>query len=577
MKTRNTHFLTVLFLAAVMSLASCQKEAQPEPASESDFAISVAPSVQETLYKGDSFDIPFTITKGTKDDYSTKISISGATVQTTYNGNSGTLRVNTVDSKGSGSVIFENSSNSIKVDISFETYYLNVSNKDITLPGEKTEYTVVINTNLPVDKIAVSSENDWLETGPAFKDNNGNACFAVKTARNETNAVREGSATIRDDESRLKAVRVSARQDFAMVQRDDAVSFVDKNFMECMIEIADADGDRFVSFEEALQVKEIDIKGRKVKDLTGLDAFKNVWKFDAQNNDIEDATILKELHSLYWLDLKGNKNLKTFDVTGCTLYFQHCEFEVTDNLVYYTTRQQVHVTNASDLMCEHSRHVIDTRQTTDWSDQDETVLIRQHTEGKGYPIILTGISYLDIDMQDGSFMRMMNDMVEVIAGYDNVIKDYAKYIDFYAVKHKATDRNRYFIEMEDTNLDNPKMEETFQKVKKDQVELFEKIYAEFFPDADSKNEMFPIFVEVNPSASSMFPTREDWGTDVLTPKSRMQMYYLHRTMSANNEKAYEWKLSTPVNLTADSLLEYLKKRTENLEYLREFFETNVKN
>ena len=93
--------------------------------------------------------------------------------------------------------------------------------------------------------------------------------------------------------------------------------------------------------------------------------------FTTKEEIVLHATVLKELHQLYWLDLKGNKNLKTFDVTGCTQYFEHCEFEVTKDLVYYTFRQQVGVTNYSDPGCQHSKHIIDNRQTTDWSNQDE--------------------------------------------------------------------------------------------------------------------------------------------------------------------------------------------------------------
>ena len=80
--------------------------------------------------------------------------------------------------------------------------------------------------------------------------------------------------------------------------------------------MADKDGDDDISSEEAEAVEIINIKAKGVKDLTGLDWFKNTWKLDAGDNDIEDAMIVSELHYLHWLNLKGNKNLKCFDVRG---------------------------------------------------------------------------------------------------------------------------------------------------------------------------------------------------------------------------------------------------------------------
>lgn len=70
MKRIFNYILAALFLAAAMSLnTSCQKEQQPEPdkpttpqVTANDFEIDVEPAVNRTLYRGDTFDIPFKIT-----------------------------------------------------------------------------------------------------------------------------------------------------------------------------------------------------------------------------------------------------------------------------------------------------------------------------------------------------------------------------------------------------------------------------------------------------------------------------------------------------------------------------------
>lgn len=580
MKTRIKHLLTVLALATVTSFASCQKKT-PDPVNYDGISFLSLPAESGyNTYVQSTLEIPFTVNTSVADKCSVTVLSTEGDVWSTVSydkatGNGKVKAMLNAGSSGSVSVRASVEGSSKTYTIKLNAYYFKMYvNGTLTLDpqsGSRGVAPLQVDTNLDQWEIVLQSKDESL-----FRVEGDNV---VTTCENKTGFERSATVTAREAGGKFnntvsfKVVQKSAERS----DSDDFVRFNDWAFMKAMLEIADTNRDGDIDTAEALAVTEINVAGKGIRDITGIGAFKNAWKFDAQDNDIIDGSEIAQMPSLYWLDLKGNKNLSTFDVTGCTLYFQHCEFEITDNLVYYTTRQQVQVTNASDRMCEHSRHVLDPRQTTDWSDQDETVLIKRHTEGKGYPIILTGISYIDIDMQDGSFMRMMNDMVDIISQYDAVIKDYAKYIDFYAVKHKAVDRNQYFIEMDETNLDNPKMEQVFSKVKKDQVELFEKIYTEFFPDVDSKNEMFPIFVEVNPSASSMLPMREDWGINVLTQKSEMQMYYLHVTMASNNEKAYAGTLSNPINTTTNSILEYLKKRTENLEYLHKFFETNVKN
>ena len=146
-----------------------------------------------------------------------------------------------------------------------------------------------------------------------------------------------------------------------------------------------------------------------MKDLTGLDAFKNTWKLDARNNDIEDAMIVSELHYLHWLSLKGNKNLKCFDVRGCTSYFEVCDFEMTEDLNYYLYYRYMGVTWPDDKYSKHSHHSQDPRHTQDWSRQGECYEVYHHTKGPGkVAVVFSGIGWIDVDVNDGTFERIIH-------------------------------------------------------------------------------------------------------------------------------------------------------------------------
>ena len=509
MKRYINYILAVFtFITAMSLITSCEKEQQPvtpdNPAqvvSVNDFDIAVTTTVHETIYMGDSFEIPFEITKGDRDCFNTNIDFMGGSINIAYNGKKGTITVKTSASSGKGSVIFQNKANAIKVDISYQVFYLNIMDNSITLSGEGEERQVRLNTNLPVEKIKITSDTDWLETSEPFVNDNGDTCITVRSARNETNTFREGTATIRDTESRLTPAKFTARQDFVMVQRNDVVSFIDRTFMEYMISIADKDGDRFISFDEALGVKEIDIEGKGVKDLTGLEYFKNVKKFNGKDNQIEDATVLKELSHLYWVDLKGNKNLKTFDLTGCSVYFEHRDFEVTEDLQYYMFRQQIQkYDDFTDQLYTHGKHIVDPRESTDYSRQGELTLIKGHTAGNGYPLVYVVWGAIDVDVQDGTYERLVRDAMELQFELDEEIRPYKEYFDVYMLIHIRPNRNEYRLGHETTSQET---REAMEWVRQRQAAIYDDTYDRLVPDSKDICEMYMQFLGLNTASRSL--------------------------------------------------------------------------
>lgn len=546
MKRIINYILAALFLVAAMSLnTSCQKEQQPEPdkpttpqVTANDFEIDVEKNVTKTVYMWGSFEIPFVITKGSLSDFETVKKSEGASLEITTEGNKGIIKVITNTNLGSGSVTFKNARKSVTVEFSFDTFYFHLIDEAATISNEGGEFLVKIETNLPCDWIVTESESVWIEISKPFVNDEGYTCIPVKSESNATNVLREGILSIHDKENHFEG-NISVSQDYVMTVREDAVNFTDRNFMTRMLEIADTDGDHFVSFEEALQVKEIDISNRGVTDLKGLEYFKNVWKLDAQNNDIVDATVLKELRYLYWLDLKGNMNLKTFDVTGCSVYFEHCEFEATQQLLYYTTRQQVQVTNTSDWFCKHSKHVIDPDVTTDWSRQEELTLVRKHTKGKGYPFVFTGWGFIQKDIDDGSYERFLNDAIRLMIELNPRTAEYVEYIDFYTLLYIRPNRNEYILCSEQTDAE---VKEVMAWVEKNQGALFDKWYKKFVPGGEEK-KMTMLYFNINSSSRSFNSymkgldlSPEGWYTH--TSPGGYFLYNMHTQIGSDREESY---------------------------------------
>lgn len=310
---------------------------------------------------------------------------------------------------------------------------------------EETVLSSRIVTNVPQSDLVVETPS-WIT---ATVD--GDGTFRVQIARNETNRFRDAEVVVSDLKGRAHPISWSLQQAYVIRNGKGMVQFADCAFKTAVLKIADANGDYDISPDEALAVEGIVAPGKDIKDISGIEAFKNLWKLDLQDNDIRDASSITSLPKLYWLDLKGNKNLKTFDVRGCSEYFSHCEFEVTEELLYYCWDRQVNICTTSDPNGEHSKHVFDNRKTTDWSRQNSLVELKRHTEGDGHVIIcLTGLGWLDSDMEDGTFERVMRESYEAILAWPWV-KGHEEKIDFFYMERLSADRHQWAYEMEAYN------------------------------------------------------------------------------------------------------------------------------
>ena len=483
-----------------------------------ELLLTLAENIDTILFRNHQAVIPFKIlaTNGEKLTMS-KASLDGCDIKLeSINETDARLIIQPDNAKGNAKITFTNGLASARCNIVFDTYKIHIGDIPTSFgDGEEFEFEGKIHTQLGIDDLAVESD-PWIQAEIVKKeDNEGNETLAVKAnlTRNETNKDRKGKISVIHKQGMIDPFVIELNQPYALFNREGMVPFTDKAFKETILEIADTNGDFDISPEEALEVKELNISGKGIHDLTGLNYFKNVWKLDAQDNDIVDGTIIKELPLLYWLDLKGNKNLRTFDVTGCTFFFEHCEFEVTDDLIYYTTRQQVFVTNASDPMCEYSKHVRDDRQSTNWSRQDEIITVKKHTKGSGYPIIFSSFSLIDVDINDGSYERFMMDKINFMLqnkGDKEFFDEWGDYLDIYIVLHIESNRNRndYDEECWEKGIDG--MLEYLE------IQFCEKFYPFFAQHPEQKYQMCCLFQEMNPL--TLKNEAQSWWYDSLRQK-----------------------------------------------------------
>lgn len=367
-----------------------------------------------------------------------------ASCELSRDGRSGTVLLGFPEEKDArGHVTLTLRRGALSSELSFgtKTYRFGVTADPVALPffeGACADLVFSLDTDLPDCQLVIAPEEG------AFFSVEGGSLQALET--NPLCQERTSSAVLSEASGRLGAFRVPVIQGALPEEPGKRpVPFQDAAFRSAVLPLSDADGNGVVSYEEALGLGELVLPGKGIRDLTGLPAFRNLWKLDLRDNDISDAGCLKELPLLHWLDLKGNRNLRTFDVTGCTQYFEHCEFQLTPDLSYYTFRQQVGIINASDPSCSRSHHVPDTRTSRDYSNHGKVVKVQEHTEGSGAApsIVFSGLGYLDVDYRDGSWRRLMDDVMDAF-WRASPIASRREWFDVYYVEWVDGSRNRYY-------------------------------------------------------------------------------------------------------------------------------------
>ena len=306
--------------------------------------------------------------------------------------------------------------------------------------GKEQTVTVIVHTNIPGEELAFESDS-WISGSYKRKSSTqGIIEVDIRVTANTDQHRREGKLLIKDSKGRVQPVTVPVGQSFIVVNKEGTVQFKDKAFKTAMLELYDKDGDGDVSKDEALEAQTIELVNKGIKDISGIEDFQNVWMIDLRDNDIEDATLIKDHPYLHWLSLKGNKHLKTFDVRGCSSYFEVCDFEVTDDLDYYLYYRTMGVTWPDDKYCRHSHHSRDPRLTEDWSREGECYQVYKHTKGPGkLAIVVSGIGWIDVDVKYGTFERIVHEYIELLKDAPTW-KENWEYLDVYVYIHMAEKR-----------------------------------------------------------------------------------------------------------------------------------------
>ena len=413
-------------------------------------------------YIGEPVSFAFDILENTGDTPQCRVTAENVEAYAELDGNRCTISIKSVmEEHGQVQVNLENGLLSATVNITVDAWTITSEGvqEGYIFPEEGGQTQFRVRGDMPDNMkrpLVVSSDAPWLSV-----ETDGDK-VTIKAAKSLVPKQRQATVTVMMDG--CLPVTAAFSQEDALDNGEGYIKFADRAFRNACLPQVDTDGDGKISFNEAEAITALDVRGKGIKDITGVECFRNIKELDFRDNSVEHADMLTNLPKLHSLDMEGNP-LKTFDVSGCQFVFSRCRFDtrIVSSQKVFEPKYKVRYAQVNvSAQCDPGRHGAQVGPVeTVYSDgpaTDNTVrLLRTHTKGPGYPMVISGVQLIDRELKDGNYKRMVDVVVNTICNGAMKLKpsEYAEYIDFFYTEYASPSRpDPLWEDHWDENFDN---------------------------------------------------------------------------------------------------------------------------
>ena len=160
---------------------------------------------------------------------------------------------------------------------------------------------------------------------------------------------------------------------------DSYVWIEDRNFRKAVIDAGlDANGNRFISREEAETITRLDLKGKDIHTLNGIECFKNLQSLDITDNARLDTVDLS-CDLRYLKSIQIDLSADYIDVTGCRLVMDFNQSPAAE--IHALNTQVLRLPDVYTPRIPESEIIreVDTYRTTDFSHNGEVMCLQEAT------------------------------------------------------------------------------------------------------------------------------------------------------------------------------------------------------
>lgn len=199
---------------------------------------------------------------------------------------------------------------------------------------------------------------------------------------------------------------------------DGYVWFECLEMKKATVEKYDTNDDGEISYEEADEITELDLKDRGVTSTIGIEHMHHLQKLDIRGNLIPDEGVIDLSGEHHWFnEIYNDNNNLTIDLTGCAV-------EVNGKSPY-NNKRKLRTNQYYDGSCGNYPEIYTSK---DFSKDGETIVLWNHTEGDGIPILLKGQYFVDVDVNTGYYDKLMKEVAQSLFDVEPY-KSFKEYFD----------------------------------------------------------------------------------------------------------------------------------------------------
>lgn len=276
------------------------------------------------------------------------------------------------------------------------------------------------------------------------------------TSDNDTRKEKKGKIILYDSRDKLgnNTKKITVVQDcFTPEKKEGCVYFSDWNFKDAMVAIADTDADGEVSFEEALAITKVDVSYKDIKNIEGLNEFRNIEWLDVSGNRRLKELVLDEITSYY--KLKYVKAVFEDDVER-VLHFGGC--------YPGPSRRFITDSDPTGRAYKNVRGQFPKYYESQDFYENKSFVLKEATKGGDYEIKIEFSTYaVDLDYKSGAVDDYINTILDAIF----TIEPYKTFKDYFGiyVNHSVA-TNTKTAESDIRNLPEQRKKEWYEYYKK---------------------------------------------------------------------------------------------------------------
>lgn len=344
-------------------------------------------------------------------------------------------------------VTFKNLTDTWRHNLSVRTHTFkqNETEYKLSCNGEVMKIKEAFSGSVPLEDINISVSEDWL-SAQILED----GTLQISAGPNKSVYDNTATLTLSTPSEEIRPLRWNISQTCVNDRLDGYVFFECINFKRAVVEKYDTDGDFEISYDEAAQIQNLDVSGKGITLMTGVEYMNGLRSLDFSDNPINKGSVVDlsaPHHGLTNVTCDISRGI-TVNLTGCAYKVEvktigdiKTWYENENINSYICTEMQAVFDAEENRLNIQLQKVPEIYKSTDYSEDGKEITLLSHTKGDGIIILMKSNGFLDCDIASGMVNEIAWMIIEDIFSLEPY-KSFREYFDFVLINNIGETRNK---------------------------------------------------------------------------------------------------------------------------------------